>query len=112
MIKNHSDNETRCRHKDYSVWLGSKGSFICTIPFYLTLHGHTMVTDVMFVLGVVKHSFTHPTDRIAYTTAFVTPVVEHWLEIEIAQLDQDERWMGGQIWMKGPVDTTEWGVDG
>ena len=27
----------------------------------------------------------HPTDRIAHTTAFVTPVVEHWLEWEIAQ---------------------------
>ena len=26
----------------------------------------------------------HPTDRIAHTTAFVTPVVEHWLEQEIA----------------------------
>ena len=26
----------------------------------------------------------HPTDRIAHT-AFVTPVVEHWLEREIAQ---------------------------
>ena len=26
----------------------------------------------------------HPTDRIAHTTAFVTPVVEHWLEREIA----------------------------
>ena len=26
----------------------------------------------------------HPTDRITYTTAFVTPVVEHWLEREIA----------------------------
>ena len=23
----------------------------------------------------------HPTDRMAHTTAFVTPVVEHWLEI-------------------------------
>ena len=22
----------------------------------------------------------HPTDMIAHTTAFVTPVVEHWLE--------------------------------
>ena len=28
----------------------------------------------------------HPTDRIAHTTAFVTPVVEHWLEQEIIQL--------------------------
>ena len=27
----------------------------------------------------------HPTDRIAHTTAFVTPVVDHWLELEIAQ---------------------------
>ena len=27
----------------------------------------------------------HPTDRITHTTAFITPVVEHWLEREIAQ---------------------------
>ena len=27
----------------------------------------------------------HPTDRITHTTAFVTPVVEHWLEGDIAQ---------------------------
>ena len=27
----------------------------------------------------------HPTDRITHTTDFVTPVVEHWLEREIAQ---------------------------
>ena len=27
----------------------------------------------------------HPTDRITHTTAFVTPVVEHWLEQELAQ---------------------------
>ena len=27
----------------------------------------------------------HPTDSIAHTMAFVTPVVEHWLEREIAQ---------------------------
>ena len=26
----------------------------------------------------------HPTDRITHTTAFVTPVVEHWQEREIA----------------------------
>ena len=29
----------------------------------------------------------HPTERIAHTT-FVTPVVEHWLEQEIAHEDQ------------------------
>ena len=27
----------------------------------------------------------HPTERIIHTTVFVTPVVEHWLEREIAQ---------------------------
>ena len=27
----------------------------------------------------------HPTDKMAHTTAFVTPVVEHGLELEIAQ---------------------------
>ena len=27
----------------------------------------------------------HSTDRITHTTAFVTPVVDHWLEREIAQ---------------------------
>ena len=27
----------------------------------------------------------HPTDRLAHTTAFVTPVLEHWLEREIVQ---------------------------
>ena len=27
----------------------------------------------------------HPTDRMTHTTAFVKPVVEHWLEREIAQ---------------------------
>ena len=47
--------ETHCRHIGYSP-INSKGSFIYTIP-----------------------------DRIAHTTAFVTPVLEHWLEREIAQ---------------------------
>ena len=37
--------------------INSKGSFICTTP----------------------------KDRIAHTTAFVTPVMEHWLERSIAQ---------------------------
>ena len=27
----------------------------------------------------------HPTDRIAHTTTIVPPVVEDWLELEIAQ---------------------------
>ena len=48
--------ETRCRHIDYSFQL--------TARFFL---------------------YAPPHRRIAHTTAFVTPVVEHWLEREIAQ---------------------------
>ena len=69
--------------------------------FYLRLYGVThMVKDhsdsergnplpphgLLFPISskgfFYKH---HPTDRITHTTAFVTPVVEHWLEREIAQ---------------------------
>ena len=48
--------ETRCRHIGYSFRLVAR-------LFYMH----------------------HPRDRIAHTTAFVTPVVEHWLQREIAQ---------------------------
>ena len=53
MIKDHSDSEKGNPLPPHRLLLSinSKGSFICTIPH-----------------------------RIAHTTAFVTPVVEHWLE--------------------------------
>ena len=58
MVKDHSDSEKGNPLLPHRLLflMNSKGSFICTIP-----------------------------DRIAHTTAFVTPVVEHWLEREIAQ---------------------------
>ena len=58
MVKDHSDSEKGNPLLPHRLLLSinSKGSFICTIP-----------------------------DRITHTTAFVTPVVEHWLEREIAQ---------------------------
>ena len=43
--------------------------------------------------------YIHPTDRIAHTTVFVTPVVEHWLEQEIAQCVHHE----GSI--RRPIET-------
>ena len=57
MVKDHSDSERGNLLPQHGLLfpINSKGSFICTIP-----------------------------DRIAHTTAFVTPVVEHWLEREIA----------------------------
>ena len=58
MVKDQSDSEKGNPLPPHRLFfpISSKGSFICTIP-----------------------------DRIAHTTAFVTPVVEHWLEREIAQ---------------------------
>ena len=57
MVKDHSDSE-RGNPMPLLFPISSKGWF-----FYMH----------------------HPTDRIIHTTAFVTPVVEHWLEREIAQ---------------------------
>ena len=58
MVKDHSDSEKGNPLLPHRLLLSinSKGSFICTIP-----------------------------ERITHTTAFVTPVMEHWLEREIAQ---------------------------
>ena len=61
--------------------------------FYLRLYGvRHMVKDhsdsergnLLPPHGLLFSSMHHPTDRIAHTTAYVTPVVEHWLEREIA----------------------------
>ena len=58
LVKDHSDSEKGNPLPPHRLLfpISSKGSFICTIP-----------------------------DRIAHTTAFVKPVVDHWLEREIAQ---------------------------
>ena len=69
--------------------------------FYLRLYGvKHMVKDhsdsergnplpphrLLFPISCKRFFYMHhPTDRIAHTTAFVTPVVDHWLEREIAQ---------------------------
>ena len=57
--------------------------------FYLRLYGiGHMVKDHMGSFSNYQKGFIymhHPTDRIAHTTAFVTLVVEHWLERDIAQ---------------------------
>ena len=72
--------------------------------FYLTTHSTHFIDAYMASDMVKNHSdckrgnplpphgllqgffyMHHPTDRIAHTMAFVTPVMEHWLEREIAQ---------------------------
>ena len=59
MVKDHSDSERGNSLPPHGLLfsINSDGSFICTIL----------------------------TDRITHTTAFVTPVVELWLEREIVQ---------------------------
>ena len=59
MVKDHSDSE--------------KGN---------TLPTHGLLFSINSKGSFYMH---HPTDRITHTTAFVTPVVEHWPEREIAQ---------------------------
>ena len=59
MVKDHSDSE--------------KGN---------PLPPHRLLLSISSKGSFYMH---HPTDRITHTTAFVTPVVEHWLEREIAQ---------------------------
>ena len=63
MVKDHTDRKRGNLLPPHGLLFPtrSKGSFICIIP-----------------------------DRITYTTAFVTPVVEHWLEQEITQLVHHE----------------------
>ena len=64
MVNDHSDSERGNPLPPHGLLflISSRGSFICTIP-----------------------------DRIAHTTAFVIPIVEHWLEREIAQQRERER---------------------
>ena len=49
----------------------------------------------------------HPSDRIEHTTAFVTPVVEVWLEREIAQLVYHEVFIRRPIAPRANAFTTE-----
>ena len=73
MVKDHTYSEREeilCSHMGYT-FQEIKGYFICA-PF---------------------------TDRIAHTTAFVTPVVEHWLEREIAQ------WVNHEGSIRRPIGT-------
>ena len=59
--------------------------------FYLTTHSTHFILRLYGVRHMVKdHSDSEkgnalPPGRIAHTTAFVTPVMEHWLDREIAQ---------------------------
>ena len=65
MVKDHSDSE----RGNLQPLRGLLFPISSKVPFYMH----------------------HPTDRIAHITTFVTPVLEHWLEQEIANWVQYER---------------------
>ena len=50
--------------------------------FYIT---YWIFTSTLLLALHTTSLWHHPTDRITHTTTFVTPVVEYWLEREIAQ---------------------------
>ena len=49
-----------------------------------TFHS-TVIWRRTYGKGPLRYHMHHPTDRIAHTTVFLKPVLEHWLEREIAQ---------------------------
>ena len=67
MVKDHSDSE--------------KGNLLP--PHFIYGYSYRLTASApRFIQFFYQH---HPTDRMTHTTAFVIPVVEHWLEREIAQ---------------------------
>ena len=100
-----------CRHHDHHhyilFWKEDGVLFNDTLnTFYLQLYGiRHMVKHhsdrqrgnllpphrLLFSISSIVFYMHHPTDRITHTTAFVIPVVEHWLEQDIAQWVHHER---------------------
>ena len=48
----------------------------------------------------------HPTDRIAHTTAFVTPVVVHWLERRLMRYEDRCRHFIGYVFRLTEMENT------
>ena len=109
MVKDHSE-ETHCRHMGYSFLLAPR--VILYAPSHNTRKKgifYLMTHSAHFIYGyrVQDHSekkpavitiwstlfdnqlgffyMHHPTKRMVHTTVFVIPVVEDWLEREVAQ---------------------------
>ena len=53
---------------------------------------HPILSGLLFFQIYSKECFIYSTDRIVYTTAVVTPVLDHWLEREIAKCDHQMGW--------------------
>ena len=118
-----SPSVTTCLHG--SPWEGRKEFFYLTTHSFI-IYGY-MASDIWLRTILIArketrcrhigYSFSdkqqcffymhHPTDRIAHTTAFVTPVVKHWLEREIAQWVHHEGSIRRPIASRANALTTE-----
>ena len=77
----------------FCLWLYGVG---CKVKDHLDSEKENLLQPLHGLLFSSKGSFIymhHLTDMIVYTTAFVTPVVEHWLELEIAQWINHGGWI-------------------
>ena len=79
--ESHSFNKYRDREKVFRPVLGKDIT-------YRIIYQVSLVTEreLVYLTTHSTHFMHHPTDRITHATAFGTPVVEHWLEREIASL--------------------------
>ena len=81
MVKNHSVSERG--RKEGNILFNTTLN-----TFYSRLYG---VRHMVKNHSVNKQGFFymhHLTDRITHTTVFVTPVVEHWLERDVAMYNE------------------------
>ena len=102
MVKDHSDREETCccRYMGYSFRLATR------VLLYAPSHrqedrGNLQLSQyrLLFLISSKGSFMYYPTDRIAHTTDFVTPVVEHWLKQEISQ------WIHNEGSIQQPITT-------
>ena len=89
MVKDHSDSEKGRQRKMFYLThfiYGYMASDIWLMTI-LIVRKETRCRHIGYSYRLTARVFYmhHHTDRIKHTTTFVTPVVEHWLEREIAQ---------------------------
>ena len=82
MINNHM--QSVAEKKICWTFIGTKDGNVlfndALNTFYLWLYGVIYMVKDHSVSERKLFYMHHPTDRMTHTTAFVTPVVEHWLE--------------------------------
>ena len=80
MVKEHLDRERGNPLPPLILFDQQQGCFYMHHPT-----DRIATRELLFPISSKGYFIMHrPTDRIAHNTAFITPVVEHWLERKIA----------------------------